>query len=151
MSDTNKRRGADNSDLGLFPQITHAKKRLFLTAFAEHGVVLTAAELAGINRWTHYHWLRTDAVYAEAFEEAERSAITSLEDEARKRAIGGSDTLLIFLLKGLRPERYSDRQRITHGFESETDQELIERASKSESLRNFVTKGTGSPGSSSRN
>lgn len=34
-----------------------------------------------------------------------------LEGEASRRAMSGSDLLLIFLLKGLRPEKY--RERVT--------------------------------------
>lgn len=143
-----------NEDLGLFPRITHSKKRAFLTHFADHGSVSTAAELSGINRWTHYHWLKNDSDYQEAFHDAEKSAVSSLEDEARKRAIGGSDTLLIFLLKGLRPERFSDRHRVTHDFAADTDEELIERARNSERIRKLVAQGDGEAGplpASSRN
>lgn len=36
-----------------------------------------------------------------------------LEAEARRRAtVGGSDVLLIFLLKGARPEKYRDRYEV---------------------------------------
>ncbi len=31
-----------------------------------------------------------------------------LEDEARKRAFAGSDVLLMFLLKGIRPQRWRE-------------------------------------------
>ena len=71
--------------------------------------------MAGIDRGTHYDWLK-DPEYKAQFEAAKLQAADMLEDEAIKRAtIGGSDTLLIFLLKGARPQKYRDnvRQEVT--------------------------------------
>lgn len=118
---------SENADLGLFHQITHMKKRAFLSAFAECGNVRQSAEAAGVSREIHYVWLRNDKVYEAAFIDAERMAVSSLEDEARARAIGpgGSDTLMIFLLKGLRPDRYKDRVHSTHDFSSTGDADLL--------------------------
>ena len=117
----------DNADLGLFHQITHLKKRAFLGAFAECGNVKQSATAAGVSREIHYVWLRNDKEYEAAFIEAERMAVSTLEDEARQRAVGpeGSDTLLIFLLKGLRPDRYKDRSQVTHDFSSTSDADLL--------------------------
>ena len=110
--------------------ITQAKRAAFLVAYVQLGTVLHAAEAAGIERKTHYNWL-ADPVYAAAFAEAEDKAIDALEKEARRRAIEGtekpvyqggklvgtireySDTLLIFLLKGARPQKYRERVDIT--------------------------------------
>ena len=69
-----------------------------------------------------------DAEYREAFVLAQEEAADRLEDEAFRRAVEGvekpvgwykgkpggvireySDVLLIFLLKGARPEKYADR------------------------------------------
>ena len=36
-----------------------------------------------------------------------------MEAEARRRAMAGSDLLLIFLLKGLKPEKYRERHDVT--------------------------------------
>lgn len=112
------------------------KQKAFLAAFRESGNITLAAEIVGIDRRYHYNWLK-DAEYAEAFEEAVEHAADRLEQEARRRAVEGvakpvwykgeqcgvvqeySDLLLIFLLKGVRPEKYKDRvnQEITgrHG------------------------------------
>lgn len=80
----------------------------------------------------HYYWLKVDPLYAEKFAEAKRMAGDFLEDEAIRRATEGvtrtvfykdapiaeetdySDTLLIFLLKGAKPEQYKDRYQIEH-------------------------------------
>jgi hypothetical protein len=83
--------------------------------------------MAGIDRGTHYDWLRKDREYRAQFEAATDQAAQALEDEAVRRAYEGverpvyqmgkqvgvireySDTLLIFLLKGLRPAKYRER------------------------------------------
>lgn len=115
------------------PKIPHPKKAAFLAALAEVGNITQAAELAGIDRKTHYIWMKNDPDYPAAYEEAMEQAADRLEQEARRRAVEGveepifyqgkkvgtvqkySDTLLIFLLKGARPEKYAERydQRIS--------------------------------------
>src|SRR5262245_44503007 len=87
-------------------------QRKFLNAYALHGNITKAAELAGLTRQSHYKWL-PDPHYAAAFEEASEVAIDLLVNEARRRAMGGSDTLLIFLLKGLRPKTFRDNHHLT--------------------------------------
>lgn len=109
----------------------HPKKRAFLAAFAETGNVTRAAEIVGCARTRHYEWLKDDPDYAADFASVEGHAADRLEQEARRRAVQGvakpvfykgdvvgavqeySDTLLIFLLKGARPEKYAERQKIT--------------------------------------
>lgn len=104
-----------------------ALKRRFLIAFAESGNVSAAARLAGVGRRTHYDWLKADKEYRAAFDAAAEDAADALEEEARRRALGyeepvydragamtgvrrrHSDLLMIFLLKGLRPEKYAQQ------------------------------------------
>lgn len=105
----------------------HGKKAALLEAFELIGNVTDACAAAGVVRSTHYGWLDTDAEYAAAFADAREGAADRLEREAVRRARDGvaepvfhkgevvghvqrySDTLLIFLLKGLRPEKYRER------------------------------------------
>ncbi len=114
-------------------QLRIKKQAEFLAAYAAVGNISTAAKLTGIQRSNHYNWLRESQDYHDKFEDASEQAIDSLESEARRRAVDGvdrpvfhkgeqvgavreySDTLLIFLLKGLRPEKYRERssQEIT--------------------------------------
>lgn len=89
------------------------KKKAFLAAFAFCGNVTHACLNSKVGRRTHYEWLEKDAKYAAAFESAQDEAADNLEEEARKRAMGGSDTLLIFLLKGALPEKYRERYEHT--------------------------------------
>lgn len=112
---------------GPFNHIRHPKKRAFLTAFSHLGLVTRAARAAKVDRTNHFLWKRDDPEYAEAFAVAEELAAESLEDAAITRARDGmdrpvfhqgkicgyvreySDTLLIFALKGAKPEKYRDR------------------------------------------
>ena len=86
------------------------KKARFLRAYAKVCQITKAAELAGIDRGTHYDWLK-DPEYKAQFEAAHLQAADTLQEEAIRRAtIGGSDTLLIFLLKGMRPDKYRENR-----------------------------------------
>jgi hypothetical protein len=91
-------------------EITHPKKRAMLAALARTGNVSAAARAADICRRTHYDWLGSDPDYRPAVEQAMEEAADVLEAVARQRAIVGSDTLLIFLLKAVRPEKFRERR-----------------------------------------
>ena len=92
-----------------------SKKDKFLEALAQNGIVGLACDIAGIGRRTVYEWRSADDAFA-----------------ARRRAFGGSDTLLIFLLKGIYPEKYRDRYdvrsdnkvTVKHDADSLTDDQL---------------------------
>lgn len=113
------------------PQVKK-RRELFLAAYAGSGNISHSARAAGVDRGTHYKWL-ADPAYAEAFKQADAQAGDILEAEARRRAVDGvdepvgwykgepggmvrrySDTLLIFLLKGRKPDVFGDRQRLEH-------------------------------------
>lgn len=119
------RKGASTSALQAAK--TAANKTTFLEQFKATGTITGAARATGIHRDTHYEWLQLDADYLARFTQAEVEAVDLLETEARRRALVGtergvyyqgrkidtyketSDTLLIFLLKGRRPDIYRDR------------------------------------------
>lgn len=112
--------------------------KAFLAAFTESGNVRLACDAAGIERSTAYRLRHSDPTFAADWEQAEEQAADLLEQEARRRAYEGweepvfgslgkgsgsgkigavrkySDTLLIFLLKGIRPEKYRERSDIKH-------------------------------------
>lgn len=89
-------------------------QRLFLSAFAVTGNVTNAAELSGLTRQSHYRWQwEGDAEYAKAFAAARDVALDRLEGEARRRALNGSDVLMMFLLKAHRPEVFRDQHNLT--------------------------------------
>lgn len=102
-------------------------QKKFLVEFALCGNVLRSANKARITRRTVYLWLETDAEFKKLYELAREDAIDALEEEARRRAHDGylkpvyqqgemvgqirefSDTLMVLLLKGHKPETYKDR------------------------------------------
>jgi len=103
----------------------NAKQKAFLAAYAKTANLSRAASKAKISRVSHYNWLK-NAQYKKLFEEEKEKAVGLLEDEAVRRAHEGvlepvyqggkligtkrvySDTMLIFLLKAARPEKYRD-------------------------------------------
>ena len=84
-------------------------KKELLAAYAEYSTVTSACREVGVSRQTWYDWKKQDEKFAEEVGHAEEAVADSLEAEAIRRARDGSDTLLIFLLKGLRPQRYKER------------------------------------------
>ena len=106
---------------------TKHRKKAFLDAYSNLGNITAAAEVANVARADHYLWVKDDPQYLADFAAAEETAIQVMEREAHRRAVLGvekpvyqgghlvgsvqeySDTLLIFLLKGKRPERYRER------------------------------------------
>lgn len=88
---------------------TAALQNSFLAAYSAAGSIAHAAKAAGCSRESHYVWMRNDPTYPERFRAAFEESADSLEDEAHRRAYEGSDTLLIFLLKGKKPERFREQ------------------------------------------
>lgn len=86
----------------------------FLEAYAESGNVKASAEGAGVTKQAVYQARKRSERFAEQFQQARDEAADHLEGVAFKRAEDSSDTLLIFLLKGLKPETYGDRVRQEH-------------------------------------
>ncbi len=91
--------------------------------------------MAKVGRSSHYRWLEEHPDYHEAFELAKECAADVLEAAAYRRAVTGwdepagwykgeaggmvrkySDVLLMFLLKGIRPDKYRDRMEVRGAF-----------------------------------
>jgi hypothetical protein len=111
-------------------------QKAFLTALQDGGNVRLACTAAQVGRTTVYERRAADAGFAAAWDVALEAAADLLEAEARRRAHDGwdepvfgnlgagrgsgevgtvrkySDTLLIFLLKGARPEKYRERSDV---------------------------------------
>lgn len=133
----------------------HPRRIAFLAAYAELGNVSDACEVAGVGRRTHYDWLDADTSYAAAFADARESAADRLERAALIRAVDGidepvfhkgevvghvrrySDSLLQFLLKGARPEKYRERfdMGIRPGRDPAVDEALQRLIRNPEALR----------------
>lgn len=99
----------------------------FIAALATTGNVTLSCKLAEFNRRAAYDRKNSDPAFAEKWEAALELGIDALEDEATRRALEGtekpvfhqgvicghvkefSDTLMIFMLKSRRPEKFKDR------------------------------------------
>jgi hypothetical protein len=116
----------------------HLWHKAFLAALAQHGNKTLAAEQAGIDRKSIYLARELDAAFKQAWDEALDQAADRLEAEAFRRAHDGweepvfgsmgaglgsgevgsirrfDSTLLIFLLKGARPDKFRERHQVSH-------------------------------------
>jgi hypothetical protein len=108
------------------------EKRALLDALAETANVTWACKAAKIPRRTAYEWRDADPVFSKGWEEAVELGTDALEDEAIRRGHAGvdkpvyqggkqvgklreySDTLLIFMLKARRPDKFKERAQIDH-------------------------------------
>ncbi len=111
-------------------------EKAFITALSLQGVVSYACQSAKVSRATVYEHRASHEDFAAAWDEALEVAADALELEARRRAHDGvaepvfgrvgkdedgeigtiqkySDTLLMFLLKGARPQKYRERHEIS--------------------------------------
>lgn len=102
----------------------------FVAALLRDPNITRAAKKAGVNRQWAYKARETDADFAKAWDDALGQAIDSAEAELYRRSVTGvlkpvyhlgkrvgsireySDTLLIFLLKAHKPERYRDAVKV---------------------------------------
>lgn len=137
---------------------------------AQVGNITRAAQMVGIHRATHHEWMKTDPEYAAAFEAACDQAVEVMEAEAWRRAMQGvekpifqggklvgsvqeySDTLLIFQLKGLRPQKYRDNfsgrieiDATVHNGDSDIDREIAGLLEKQRRLDDVERVGEGTP------
>lgn len=86
----------------------------FLAALRNSGNVRAACQAANVSRPVAYKHRNEYPKFAAQWDDALEDACDVLEAEARTRARGGSDLLLIFLLKAHRPEKFRENQRIEH-------------------------------------
>ena len=93
-----------------------------------------SAHGAGIDWSTAYRSRRRSPRFAAQWDAAIEEAADELEAEARRRAMATSDTLLIFLLKGARPERYRDRQLVEHRIDDASVIARVRRLARAEGL-----------------
>jgi hypothetical protein len=84
----------------------------FIAALRNSGNIRASCLAAGISRETAYKERRRLATFAKRWDEALEESIDLLEAAARQRAMNISDTLLIFLLKAHRPDKYGEKVRL---------------------------------------
>lgn len=111
--------------------LRHTWQPAFLAALEQTGIISDACKLASIDRTTVYRARQSDESFAKAFDDAMEAAIDTLEREARRRAVEGteepvyqggqligtktvySDSLMALLLKGRRKGVFADRTELT--------------------------------------
>lgn len=81
------------------------------------------AEAVGLNRWTVWHWKKTNPEFWARYKASRKISLEHLVREAERRAINGSDRLLEFLLCNYAPEKFSNRQKLEHS----VGDDLVER------------------------
>ena len=117
-------KGAETEDMEHAVAVDAAQKQTFLQALSEGRSVRQAAEAAGVAPEVPYGWRAGDDAFVSAWKIAEEAGTDIIEEEAFRRAVNGvqkpvyrsgevvghvadySDTMLMFLLKARRPDRY---------------------------------------------
>jgi hypothetical protein len=107
--------------------LSESRRATFLNKLSELGNVTAAADAAGVRTQLLYDVRSRDETFAREWAEALDHAGDALETEAHRRAVLGvdepffqggkqvgcirrfSDTLLILLLKGARPDKFRER------------------------------------------
>lgn len=96
-------------------------RNVFLEALANTGNVRASCRRAEVSHPTVYDLYESDPLFKAQWSEALELATDLLEYEARKRAMGTktkdetkhtSDTLMIFLLKAHRPEKFDPQRAV---------------------------------------
>jgi hypothetical protein len=119
----------------LFADVKNPKQRDFLLAYVYSRRLVRAQRLSGVCRQSHYLWLDKDPLYPEYVRRAKRIIADHAEEEAYRRAFEGldipviyrgeirdyyksySDSLAMFMLKGMKPETYNRNNIADFGFE----------------------------------
>lgn len=90
----------------------------FIAAVESVGTIAGAAKAIGIDRKYVYRWIDQYPEIAEpirqAVERGKSRLMDMLEAEATRRAMDGSDVLLIFLMKGNNPAKYRDNYNVAN-------------------------------------
>lgn len=113
---------------------TQDNREKFLQALkTENGLVATAAESCNLSRTALYAWKNDDDDFSEAWDQIVDITTETLEKEAWRRAHDGvpkdvfyqgekiatetnySDQLLMFVLRGRKPETYRDNSKVELG------------------------------------
>lgn len=124
---------SDTSDTASRARTEDWSREAFLAAFEESGMVIEACEMVGIARSTAYLERQRNEDFAIAWADVEERSTERMEREAYRRAVEGtvepvvsagkhvtdvrrySDSLLQFMLKARRPDRYRENVKVEHG------------------------------------
>lgn len=91
------------------------------------GVVTTACKQVGINRSTHYDWLKNDEEYKDQVKALENIVLDFAESQLHKQILDGNTTATIFLLKTKGKSRgYIERQEVVTDTDNFFKVEILE-------------------------
>jgi hypothetical protein len=127
---------------GVIRRALAAKKRAeFLDSFRNCGVIRVAADAAGIDRQSHYDWLKSDPQYREQFATATRDALDAFEFEAITRATVGSLRPIFYKGEAITlPCREDDPDAFEDPLHPGHFRKLYMEATKSDVLLMFILK-----------
>lgn len=72
------------------------KQAEFLAAYSRLGHITLAAAVAGVNRSSHYSWMKEDPTYLERFQAAHEQALDYVEDVVMESATQGIEEPVIY-------------------------------------------------------
>lgn len=113
-------------------KLTPERRAAFLAVLAEGDSVTSACRVIGVARQSIYALRGRDEEFAKDWDDAIEEGTDILEDAARKRAVDGSDTLMIFLLKGRRPNKYRDNAKLEVDVKTDIAAILARRTQRTE-------------------
>jgi|APSaa5957512535_1039671.scaffolds.fasta_scaffold00673_20 hypothetical protein len=119
-----------SSTKGVFKRRSPARDGKFFGTLEETADVSASARSAGYPRRSVYEWRDKDPAFKAKWDSAWELGVDAMEEEARRRGMVGddqpvyqggklvgktrkySDTLLMFMLKGRRPDRFRDNSSL---------------------------------------
>ncbi|MEE9384344.1 MAG: hypothetical protein V3V08_13150 [Nannocystaceae bacterium] len=104
------------------------RKAIALEAYVYCGTVTAACAILGFTPSWWEKWQQQDEDFRFAADNAMKAVADNLEQEAIARAYDGSDILLMFLLKGHKPEKFLERQETNINVNSDIIRKFFERA-----------------------
>jgi hypothetical protein len=116
-----------------------SKKDLMLDALRKSlGIVTTACLNVGIDRGTHYNWLKDDPEYKAKVEALDDVVLDFAESQLHKSINNGSDTATIFFLKTKGKKRgYIEKQEIINTNLNTDLNELVSEEEKQKILNKY--------------
>ena len=89
-------------------------QKRFLAAYADCWTITAACKAAGVSRATVDRERQRNEDFAVDLADAEQSVSDRLMAEGYRRALDGSDQLLMFFLRARRPDVYRDQVKVEH-------------------------------------
>lgn len=113
------------------------KKAMIDALIKSLGVVTTAAKIAGIDRSTHYDWLKTDDDYKAQVDSIEDIAIDFAESKLHSQIEKGDTTATIFFLKTKGKKRgYIEKQE--YGLTNKNGDDVVQIIQLPDNYRDII-------------